>query len=95
VELAGAKTDLIRARAAVHTTKLTDVASLASDAATKAAAAQALADDKLAASLFRRAAMVVVLALILVNVGALVLIRRRLDHAYARVPAAGSPGDRA
>jgi hypothetical protein len=37
----------------------------------------------------------VVLALILVNVGALVLIRRRLDHAYARVPAAGSPGDRA
>jgi hypothetical protein len=91
VELAGAKTDLIRARAAVHTTKLTDVAALASDAETKAGAAQALADEKLAASLFRRAAMVVVLALILVNVGALVLIRRRLDHAYAREPAAGPP----
>jgi hypothetical protein len=91
VELAGAKTDLIRARAAVHTTKLTDVASLADSAEAKAGSAQALADEKLAASLFRRAAMVVVLALILVNVGALVLIRRRLDHSYARASATGPP----
>ncbi len=91
VELAGAKTDLIRARAAVHTTKLTDVAGLADDAEAKAAAARALADEKLAASLFRRGAMVVVLALILVNVAALVLIRRRLDHTYATVPAREPP----
>jgi Cytochrome c3 len=84
VELAGAKTSLIRARAAVHTTKLTDVAALADEAETKAGAAQAIAEDKLAASLFRRAAMVIVLALILVNVLALVLIRRRLDHSYKR-----------
>ena len=91
VELAGAKTSLIRARAAVHTTKLTDVAALADEAEAKAGAARALADEKLAASLFRRGAMVVVLALILVNVGALVLIRRRLDHSYATLPAAGQP----
>ncbi|NJD26755.1 MAG: ammonia-forming cytochrome c nitrite reductase subunit c552 [Chloroflexi bacterium] len=89
VELAGAKTDLIRARAAVHTTKLTDVASLADEAETKAGAARGLADEKLAASFFRRAAMVVVLALILVNVFALVLIRRRLDHSYAVNPPPG------
>jgi hypothetical protein len=93
LELAGSLTDLIRARAATHTTKLTDVASLADDAEAKANAARALADEKLAASLFRRGAMVVVLALILVNVLALILIRRRLDHSYAEVRPAVPGGE--
>ncbi len=83
VELAGAKTSLIRARAAVHTTKLTDVAALADEAESKAGAAQAIAEEKLDDALRRRAAMVIVLALIVVNVFALILIRRRLDHSYA------------
>ncbi len=80
VTLSEAKTSLIRARAAVHTTKLTSVAALADEASAKAAEAQQFADAKLQESVFRREAMVVVLALILVNVLALYLLRRRLDH---------------
>jgi hypothetical protein len=80
VTLSEAKTSLIRARAAVHTTKLTSVAVLADEASAKAAEAQQFADAKLQESVFRRQAMVVVLALILVNVLALYLLRRRLDH---------------
>jgi cytochrome c3-like protein len=84
VQLTEANTNLIQARAAVHTTKLTAVAPLADKAAAKANEAQAFAEGRLAESLFRREAMVVVLALILVNVIALILIRRRLDHAFEK-----------
>jgi hypothetical protein len=80
VTLSQAKTSLIRARATVHTTKLTSVAALADEASAKAAEAQAFADTKLQESVFRRQAMVVVLGLILVNVLALYVLRRRIDH---------------
>jgi hypothetical protein len=78
VQLSGARTSLIQARAAVHTTKLTTIAGLADDAVAKAAEAQRLADAKLDDSMFRRQAMVVVVGVILVNVSLLYLLRRRL-----------------
>lgn len=82
VQLAEAKTSLIRARAAVHTTRLTDVAVLADETVAKAEEARSFADARLADSLFRRQAMIVILGIILINVVALVLIRRRLSHAH-------------
>jgi hypothetical protein len=82
VQLTEAKTNLIRARAAVHTTKLTSVASLADQAVASADEARQFAEGRLAESLFRREAMVVILAIIVINVFALILIRRRLDHSY-------------
>jgi hypothetical protein len=83
VQLTEAKTSLIQARAAVHTTKLTTVAGLADKAVTSADQARAFAESRLSESLFRREAMVVILGLIVINVYALVLIRRRLSHVYA------------
>jgi hypothetical protein len=82
VQLTEARTSLIRARAAVHTTKLTEVATLADAATASAAKARDFAETRLSESLFRREAMVVVLALIMVTILALVLIRRGLDHEY-------------
>lgn len=84
VTLSQAKTSLIQGRAAVHTTKLSTVAALTDEASAKAAEAQQFADAKLQESTSRREAMVVVLAIILVNVLALSLLRRNLHH--------GSPG---
>ena len=78
VQLTQAKTNLIQARAAVHTTKLAVIAGLADAAGAKAGDAEKLADGKLDENLFRREAMVVVVGVILVNVGALYLLRRRL-----------------
>jgi hypothetical protein len=83
VQLTQALTSLIQARAAVHTTKLTTVAGLADEASAKAADAQALADAKLEESLFRREAMVVVVGIIIVNVGVLLIIKRRLGRSSA------------
>jgi hypothetical protein len=82
VQLTQAKTSLIQARAAVHTTKLTTVADLADKAVAAADQAKSFADSRLSESLFRREAMVVILGLIVINVYALVLIRRRLSHVY-------------
>lgn len=84
VQLTEAKTDLIRARAAVHTTKLTAVANLSDQAVAAATEARQFAEGRLSESLFRREAMVVILLLIVVNVFALLLLRRRLDHTYQR-----------
>jgi hypothetical protein len=78
VTLSAAKTALIRGRAEVHTTRLSAVAALTDEASAKAAEAQQFADVKLQESLFRRQAMVVVLGIILVNVVALYIIRRRI-----------------
>jgi Cytochrome c552. len=82
VTLTEAKTSLIRARAAVHTTKLTDVATLADGAVAKADEARTFAEARLSESLFRREAMIVILGIILINVLALILIRRRLSHTF-------------
>jgi nitrate/TMAO reductase-like tetraheme cytochrome c subunit len=93
VQLTQAKTSLIQARAAVHTTKLTTVAELADKAEQSAGDAKTFAEGRLAESLFRREAMVVILILIVINVYALVLIRRRLDHSYALPPKPPTPGE--
>ena len=71
---------MIQAQAAVHTTKLTMVATLASDAEARAGAAGALAQAKIDESVLRRGAMVVVVALIVVNVAVLYAAKRRLDR---------------
>jgi hypothetical protein len=73
-----ARTELIKARAAVHTTKLTTISELTDAALAKSAAAQDLANSKLAESDFRRQAMVIVIALIALNVLVLMWLRRRL-----------------
>jgi hypothetical protein len=80
VQLTEARTSLIRARATVHTTKLTAVAELADAARAKAADAQAFADARLQESIFRRQAMVVVLGIILINVVLLYLLKRRITR---------------
>jgi hypothetical protein len=86
VELTEARTSLIRARAAVHTTKLTVVAELADAAASTAASAQKFADARIGESTFRRQAMVVVVALIFVNVVLLHLMRRRIERGRRSEP---------
>jgi hypothetical protein len=80
VQLTEARTSLIRARAAVHTTKLTSVATLADAAGATAAEAQAFADARLQESVFRRQAMVVVVAIILFNVVLFYLLKRRIER---------------
>jgi Cytochrome c3 len=78
VTLTQARTSLLKAQAAVHTTKLTSVAALTDDAKAKSASAMEIADAKLAESDFRREAMVVVVLVIGLNVGLLSLLKRRL-----------------
>jgi multidrug resistance efflux pump len=80
VALSEAKTSLIQAQAAVHTTKLPLIAESASASKTKSEDAEAIAQARLDESVFRREAMVVVVGLIVLNVMALVLIRRRVER---------------
>ena len=78
VTLTQARTSLLKAQAAVHTTKLTAVATLTDDAKAKSASAMQVANAKLAESDFRREAMVVVVFLIGLNIGGLYWVKRRL-----------------
>ena len=80
VGLVGAKTSLIQAQASVHTTKLKLVAELSTDAKSRAEAAQELATAKIDESVFRRQAMVIVLALILAGIVFLWLLKRQFDR---------------
>lgn len=88
VQLTEARTNLIKARAAVHTTKLGLIAPIASDAVAKASAAQQVAEGKLEESMFRREAMVAVVAIIMLNVGVLYALKRSV----ARRRRGGSAG---
>jgi hypothetical protein len=78
VAAAEARTGLIRARAAVHTTKLATISALTDETIDKAKAAEDIANTKLSESDFRRQAMIVVIAIIIGNVVVLMQIRRRL-----------------
>ncbi len=80
VTLTEAKTAYIQGQAAVHTTKLTTVTAHTDEAVAKAARAEELAQAKLDESDFRRLAMIVVIALILVNVVILYVVLRRIEH---------------
>jgi len=80
VALTEAKTGYIQGQAAVHTTKLTEVTVHTEEATSKAASAEALAQAKLDESLFRRRAMIIVVAVILANVAILFAIKRRIDR---------------
>jgi hypothetical protein len=84
VTLSEAKTNLIKAQAAVHTTKLTLVAGTAGEAEAKAESAAALAQGKLDESLFRREAMVIVVGLIVLNIAALYLVKRMVEQRRRR-----------
>ncbi len=96
VALSEAKTSLIKAEAAVHTTKLTIISASAAEAKSKAEGAQVIARARLDESLFRREAMVVVVALVVMNVLALVLVRRRIEHGARRdEESAAGPGGEA
>ena len=80
VTLADAKTSLIKGEAAVHTTSLTLVSQSTDDAKAKAAKAEAIAQAKLDESIFRREAMVVVVAILLMIVVALFLVKRSIER---------------
>lgn len=80
VALANARTSLIQAQAAVHTTKLKSIAELSADAKEKAAAAEAIAVAQVDESQFRRQAMVVIVGVIALCVVFLALLKRRLDR---------------
>ena len=80
VTLSEAKTSLIQSQAAVHTTKLTIISTTAAEAKAKAESAGTIAQARLDESIFRREAMVVVLALIVLNVMALFLVRRGVER---------------
>jgi len=79
VQLTTARTSLIQAQAAVHTTKLTVIAGFADEAVAQADDVRALADARLDESTFRRQAMVAVLAIIALNIVILTLWKRRHD----------------
>jgi len=78
VAAAEALTGLIKARAAVHTTKLATISALTEETVKKAKAAEDIANAKLSESDFRRQAMIVVIALIIGNVLVLMAVRRRI-----------------
>ncbi|OGO57968.1 MAG: hypothetical protein A2Z32_01600 [Chloroflexi bacterium RBG_16_69_14] len=80
VALTESKTGYIQGQAAVHTTKLTTVVGHTDEATAKAQSADALAQAKLDESDFRRGAMIIVVALILINVLVLYVIKRRIDR---------------
>jgi hypothetical protein len=80
VKLTEARTSLIQAQAAVHTTKLSSIAELSAEATSKAQEAERIAAGKVDESVFRRQAMVVVLLIIALNAAFLYLLKRRLDR---------------
>lgn len=80
VALSEAKTGIIKAQAAVHTTKLTQVVPPAAEAKKKAEEAAAMAQAKLDETVFRRSAMVIVVVVLLANVVALYIVKRRMDR---------------
>jgi hypothetical protein len=78
-KLAESRTSLIRARAVLHTTKLTSVTDLTDDAISLAETAQSIAETKLGENLFRRQAMIVAIAAITINILVLIRVKRVLS----------------
>jgi len=79
-KLAEARTHLVSARAAVHTTKLPIVSKLTDDALASAGVAQEMAAEKLDENLFRRLSMSVSIVIILLIMTVLVFLKRDLDR---------------
>jgi hypothetical protein len=75
-----ASTSLITARAAQHTLDLATVEERSEDAHTIADEVRASADAAVAESIFRRQAMVVAIAVIILTIVALYLLKRELDR---------------
>lgn len=75
-----ANTSLITARAAQHTLDLDTVTDRSADAHTIAEEVKASADAAVAESIFRRQAMVVAIAVIVLTIVALFLLKRELDR---------------
>ena len=78
--LAEARTSLIRARAATHTTKLPAVTKLTDEATASASDAQQIAADKVNENFFRRWSMIIAVAIILIIIATLLLLKRQLDQ---------------
>jgi predicted CXXCH cytochrome family protein len=79
VKLAEAHTSLTMARATLHTTKLTLVTDLTDTAVEEAEEALSIADQKLDENIFRRQAMVIVIAIIFVNILTLRYVKKNLN----------------
>ncbi len=77
-KLAAARTSLIRARAATHTTKLPVVTELTDDATEAALTARDIAADKVAEYIFRRRSMVVAVGIIVIIIATLSILRHDL-----------------
>ena len=77
-KLAEARTSLIRARAATHTTKLPVVTELTDEALAAANSAREIAARKIDEYLFRRQSMVVAIGIIMVIIATLSMLRREL-----------------
>jgi hypothetical protein len=80
IKLAEARTSLISARAAVHTTKLPVVTDLTDEALASADTARKFATVKLDENLFRRMSMVVAVVIILLIIVTLIILKRTLDQ---------------
>ncbi len=78
--LAEAHTAYVQGQAAVHTTLLTTISGHTDESVAKATRAEELAQGKLDESDFRRIAMIVVIALLLVNVVILYYALRRIER---------------
>ncbi|MGE5141052.1 MAG: cytochrome c3 family protein [Rudaea sp.] len=83
VKLAGARTDLITARAAQHTLDLNTVKERTDKATTEAKAVEADSKKAMADSLFRREFMGLGLGIMALSIGSLYIIRREL---YKQLP---------
>ncbi len=79
-KLTAARTSLIQAQAVLHTTKLPRVRELTDKAVAASEEAKALAEAKLRENLFRRQAMVIVVAVLFLNVGVLYVIKREVTR---------------
>ncbi|NOZ27484.1 MAG: hypothetical protein GXP39_05445 [Chloroflexi bacterium] len=91
-KLAAARTSLIRARAATHTTKLPVVTELTDDATASALSAQEIAADKVAEYIFRRRSMVVAVGIIVIIVATLSVLRRELYRQLQEAEGSASNG---
>ena len=79
-QLRQANTDLITARAAQHTLDMEVVSKRAEDARTTAEEVKTEAQAAIAANIFRRQAMVIAVAVIILTIVALYLLKRELDR---------------
>ncbi len=80
IKLREARTSLISARAAVHTTKLPVVTKFTDEVETSAEVAKTIADGKLQENFFRRFSMIIAVVIIIVIIITLSYLKRKIDR---------------